>query len=150
MMTTLPAVVLFIEYGLLDSWYYFQDNWRLLLGVLGYGLILTLTFSLLLVALATAVKRTVPMIMAWATLFLFPRFVAMTFVGVLRFDPRWRLFDLWNDAYLVANWCLGITHEQVRPQPQPSFLNAALVLVALWIVCLAFQVRRVQAIEIVR
>lgn len=151
MITTLPAVVLFVQYGLLDSWAYFLDNGRLFWGILGYGLVLTLTFSLLLVAIATWVKRTVPMIMTWVTVFLFPRFVAGNLVGMLGFDPRFRLIDLWNDAYLLGNWCLGIDRKRLLRSPtQPSFLDAALVLAALWIFCLVFLVRRVRAVEIVR
>src|SRR5919202_879459 len=42
-------------------------------------------------------------------------------VDGLSFGPRWRLIDLWNDAYLVGNWCLGINRESIRPYPQPEF-----------------------------
>src|SRR5919202_5518792 len=76
MMTTLPALVLFVQFGLLSSWDYFRDHPELFLGILGYGLVLTVTFSLLLVATASWLKRTVPMIMTWATIFLFPRLLA--------------------------------------------------------------------------
>src|SRR5262249_50175983 len=64
LMTTLPAVVLWVQYGLLDSWDYFLDNADLLAGILGYGLVLTVSLSLLLVATASWLRRTVPMVMA--------------------------------------------------------------------------------------
>src|SRR6266498_2884432 len=36
--TVLPAVVLFVEYGMLsNSLTYFRENWRILTGILGYG-----------------------------------------------------------------------------------------------------------------
>jgi ABC-type transport system involved in multi-copper enzyme maturation permease subunit len=149
MMTTGPALVLFVQYGLLDSWGYFLDHAQLFLGILGYGLVLTVTFSLLLLATASWLKRTVPMIMTWATIFLFPRLLAPLLVELLGFDPRWRLIDLWHNAYLVGSWCLGLDMESVRPSGQPAFYQAALVLAAVWAVCLAYLARRMSAVEIV-
>ncbi len=150
MMTTLPALALFVQYGLLDSWDYFLDHARLFFGILGYGAVLTVTFSVLLVATATWLKRTVPMIMTWATMFLFPRLVAPLLVDGLHFDARWRLIDLWNDTYLLGNWCLGIDLEQIRPSPQPAFAEAAAVVVILCAVCLTYLLRRVRAFDIVK
>jgi ABC-type transport system involved in multi-copper enzyme maturation permease subunit len=150
MMTTLPALVLYIQYGLLDSWNYFLDHAQLCLGILGYGAVVTVTFSLLLVATASWLKRTVPMIMTWAALFLFPRLLAPVLVDGLNLDARWRLIDLWNNAYLVGNWCLGIDLESIRPAPQPEYHEGALVLLAVWSVCLMFLVRRIRAVEIVQ
>jgi ABC-type transport system involved in multi-copper enzyme maturation permease subunit len=150
MMTTGPALLLFVQYGLLDSWSYFLDNGQLCLGILGYGLVLTVTFSLLLLATATWLKRTVPMIMTWATLFLFPRILGPLLVDGLGFDARWRLVDLWNNAYLIGNWCLGIDQETIRPYPQPEYWEAALVLALVWGVCLAYLLRRMSAVEIVK
>lgn len=150
MMTTLPAMVLFIQYGLLDSWDYFVDHARLFLGILGYGAILTVTFSLLLIATATWLRRTVPMVMAWLTMFLFPRVVAPLLVDGLHFDARWRLIDLWNNCYLLGSWCLGIDIETIRPAPQPAALEALAVVAVVWAVCLVYLVRRIQAVEIVK
>src|SRR4051794_17255676 len=41
LMTTLPAVLLFVQFGLLDSWSYFVHNLPLLGGILVYGAVLT-------------------------------------------------------------------------------------------------------------
>lgn len=149
MVTTLPALVLFVQYGLLDSWDYFLSGARLFFGILGYGAVLTVTFSLLLVATASWLKRTVPMIMTWASLFLFPRLVGPLLVDGLHFDPRWRLIDLWNDTYLLGNWCLGLRHEEIRPPTQPAYPEALLVVAAVWAVCGTYLVRRTHAVEIV-
>src|SRR5437660_2636491 len=70
LMTTIPALVLFVQWGLLDSW-----NFHLVLGIFIYGFILTVFLSLTLTATAAWLRRTVPMLMAWATLFLFLRFL---------------------------------------------------------------------------
>jgi hypothetical protein len=165
LMTTLPALVLFVQYGLLDSWDYFIDGgWRLGIepvavwvplnplvpGIIGYGLVITVCLSLMLVATASWLRRTVPMIMAWTTLFFFCRLLATALVEALHYDPRWRLMDLWNDTYLVGNIMLGIEQSQIRPVPQPDWNEAALVLVGVCILCLSYLVLRIRAVEVVK
>jgi ABC-type transport system involved in multi-copper enzyme maturation permease subunit len=150
MVTTLPALLLFVEYGFLDGWDYVQDHAHLCLGIVGYGLVLSVTFSLLIVTVASWMRTTVPILMTWATAFLFPRLVAGMLVDRLHFDPRLRLIDLWNDAYLVGNRLLGVPPSEVRPWPQPEDYQAGLVLLAVCAVCLAVLVRRIRAVEIVQ
>jgi ABC-type transport system involved in multi-copper enzyme maturation permease subunit len=150
MVTTLPALLLFAQIGLLDGWDYIRDGGRLFLGILGYGLTLTVVFSLLLVAIASRMRTTVPLLLTWTTVFLFPRLIAATLVDRMHFDTRWRLIDLWNDCYLVGNWCLGNVIDNLRPQPQPEIWLAALTLLGVCLVCVASQVRRLKAVEIVR
>src|SRR5207302_1676634 len=123
-----PALVLFVEYGLLGSWDYFFDEAGLALGILGYGAVLTVSLTLLLLATATALRRTVPLIMTWTTLFLFCRLLAGALVERLNFDARWRLIDLWNCTYVVGHYCLGLGPEQFRSRVQPEWYEAALVL----------------------
>lgn len=149
LMTTVPALVLFVQYGLLDSWSYFVDNGRLFWGILAYGLLLTVSLSLLLVAAATWLRRTVPMIMTWATLFFFFPILARTLVDGFHYDARWRLIDLWNDLYLVGNACLGMAAETVH-QPQPAVREAGLVLGVIAGICLIYLNLRIRAVEIVR
>jgi hypothetical protein len=168
LMTTLPAVVLFVQYGLLDtSWDYFVDvnyfvnrpelvgpeagdagpgGLRLLAGVVAYGLLLTVCLSVLLVATASWLRRTVPMIMVWTTLLFFLRLLAAALVDGLQYDPRWRLIDLWNNLGLVGSACLGI----VNRGRQPAVYEAALVLGVTCLLCLSYLNRRIRAVEIVR
>ncbi len=148
---TLPAVLLWLEAGLLYDWqsYYF-DNLDLLLGIFGYGLVLTVALSLLVVATAVWVRRTVPMVMVWMGLFVFLRMLSAWLVDGLRLDERWRLVDLWNDLYLCGLWCLQADHDTVRPTPQPDYWEAWLVVAALCGVCLVYLRKRVQAVEIVQ
>lgn len=150
LMTTLPALVLYAQYGLLTSWQYFTGHGRLLLGILGYGAVLTVCLSLVLVATAGLLRRTVPMIMAWTTLFVFLRFLAAALVDGLHHSPRWRLMDLWNDTSLLGNYCLGVPAAEVRPFAQPPVAEAAFVVGAVCLICLTYLSLRIRAVEIVR
>src|SRR5581483_11623127 len=40
LMTTVPAVILFLQFGFLDSWDYYVDRAPLFFGIVGYGLVL--------------------------------------------------------------------------------------------------------------
>ncbi len=147
LLTTLPALVLFFQYGMLDTYDYFSDNVHLFFGILGYGLVLTVVLGLLLIATAVALKKTVPLIMAWMTLFFFCRRLAEALVDRLGLDPSWKLIDLWNDTYLVGNALLGVDLRTLGRQPGLS--EACLVLGAVCVSCLIFLIRRIRAVEIV-
>jgi ABC-type transport system involved in multi-copper enzyme maturation permease subunit len=147
LMTTLPALVLYVQYGLLDSWSYFTERYDLLLGILGYGAVLTVSLSLVLLATASWLRRTVPLVMAWTTLFFFCRLLGTALVEGLHFHPRWRLLDLWNDTYLVGSACLRLERP---PLFQPPWTHAAVVLAAVSAFCLAYLVARIRAVEVVR
>lgn len=148
LMTTLPALVLWAEYGILHDYSYFWNRADLLLGIVSYGLVLTVSLSLLLVATATWLRRTVPMIMVWTTLLIFCRVLANALVDRLRVDPRWRLIDLWNDAYLVGNYLLGLDMSKPAAN-QPAVFEAALALGAMSLLCLSYVNQRIRAVEIV-
>jgi ABC-2 type transport system permease protein len=145
LMTTVPAVVLYVQYRTLYSWGNVQDELGLLGGILVYGLVLTVFLSLMLVATASWLRRTVPLIMAWTTMFFFMRLLGSALVDGLRYDPRWRLIDLWNDTYLVGNFCLGLS-----PPRQPAWYEAALVLGVMCLLCVNYLNRRIRAVEIVQ
>ncbi len=148
--TTLPALILYFQYGMLTSWDYFFDESALCLGILGYGLELTVCLSMILVATASWLRRTVPLIMTWTMLFIFFRYLAMALVNGLHYHPRWRLMDLWNDTYLVGNRLLGVSAEEIRPLPQPEVFEATLVLAVVCLLCLTYLTLRIRAVEIVR
>ncbi len=145
LMTTLPAVCLFVQFGLLTSDDYFSGSPHLLLGAVAYGILLSSFLSLALVATAVVVRRTVPLIMVWTTAFFFFRRLAETLVDRLHYDPRWKLIDLWNDLHLVGSACLDVN---LRGR-QPAVSEAALVLGVVSLLCLTYLIRRIRAVEVV-
>lgn len=149
LLTTLPASLLFVEYGMIDTWRYYLEHIDLLIGICGYGAVLSIVLGLALLATACWVRRTVPMIMVWTGLFLFARIMADILVFRLGLHPRWRLIDLWNDMYLIGNWCLDMPHYTIRPRNQPEYWEAAVVLTLVSAACAIFLNRRIRAVEVV-
>ncbi|MFO0808292.1 MAG: hypothetical protein U0746_06690 [Gemmataceae bacterium] len=144
LLTTFFAACLWVENGLLEGWAYFWDGRNHLVGLVGYGAVLTVVFSLLLVATAGWVRKTVPMVMVWTALFVFARTLGENLVRFTD-QPRWRLVDLWSDAYVLGNWCLGMPGEGSFPAPG----EAAMVLGGVCLACLIYLNRRIRAVEIV-
>ena len=149
LLTTLPALILFLQAGLLYDWrsYYF-NHFRELIGILAYGATLTITLSLLLTATAVWLRRTVPLIMVWTGIFVLCRTLAEFLVNGRKLNPAWRLIDLWNDLYVVGLACLG------SPSPknvggQPSAVLAILVIVGVCVSCLLYLRRRIHAVEVI-
>jgi ABC-type transport system involved in multi-copper enzyme maturation permease subunit len=148
---TIPAILLWVEAGLLYDWQtYYLDNLDLLLGVLGYSLVLMVTLGLLVVATAVWVRRTVPLVMIWMGLFVFMRMVSAWLVDGLKLDERWRLVDLWNNLYLCGLSCLQADHATVRPPPQPAYWEAWAVVAAVCAASVLYLRRRIQPVEIVQ
>jgi ABC-type transport system involved in multi-copper enzyme maturation permease subunit len=150
-MTTLPGLALFLEYGFIDTWDYYVNSWRLLLGILAYGLAMTVTLSLLLLVTATWLRRTVPLVMVWTAAFVLARLVQRWLVDGLGLSPRWRLLDIWNDMYLFGQWCFGKEHHMLRPlnQAQPSYFEATAAMLVVCLLCVLYLSRRVRAVEVV-
>lgn len=150
LLTTVPAVVLYIQAGLLYDWKtYYTDHLRQLVGIFGYGLTLTVGLSLLLVATAVSVRRTVPLIMVWTGIFVLCRMLGGFLVDGQFLNPRWRLIDLWNDFYLVGLACLNVDRNTVRPVAQPEFWEAAATVFFVCVACILYLRRRIHAVEIV-
>jgi len=155
LMTTLPALALYLEYGLLHDWSYFTKNGRLFWGILGYGLVLSVPLSLLVLALATWLRRMVPLALAWVGVLFFGRSLSRLLVDVVGLSERWRLIDLWNNLYILGSRCLGVSADlsarRGQPRPlQPDWTEAALVVVMVCSLCLIYLDKRIRAVEIVR
>jgi ABC-type transport system involved in multi-copper enzyme maturation permease subunit len=151
LLTTLPALVLFIQAGLLYDWRtYYLDNIHLFFGILGYGAVLTLTFGLLLVATAVMVRRTVPLVMIWAGIFVLCRALAVFLSDVQRFGRTWRLIDLWNDMYLIGLYLLGgeRTADKIGFDPPPVW-QATIVVGCVCVASALYLRRRIRAVEVV-
>lgn len=133
--TFIPAVILWLEAGLLFDWKtYYINNFHLLLGISGYCLLLTLTLGVLLAVVAMLLRQTAPLVLVWLGLFVLLRLMA-NWLTLVNLDPRWRLLDLWNDLYLCGMWCLGAEHTTIRPVPQPDYLSAGLVVISVILSC---------------
>jgi ABC-type transport system involved in multi-copper enzyme maturation permease subunit len=162
LMTTIPALVIYAECGLLNAWPTRLeegdciDAKRLLLGILGYGAILSVCLSLLVVALASWLRKTVPLIMVWVGILFFARLVAAAMVNWLGYHENWRLIDLWNNMYVVGCWCLDVSAKLTENRrvwtnvDQPDVWKSAAVLGAMCILCLIYLNRRIRAVEIIR
>src|SRR5262245_57227380 len=150
-MTTIPGIALFFEYGFIDTWDYYVDSARLLVGILAYGAALTVTLSLLLLVTATWLRRTVPLVMVWTAAFVLARLVQRWLVDGLGLSPQWRLIDIWNNMYLFGQWCFGKEHHLLRPtnQVQPPYWQATAVMVAVCVACVLYLRKRVRAVEII-
>jgi hypothetical protein len=162
MMTTLPALVLYGQHAF-DDWTYFTnvdyfydtDSGKgpagipLLLAVIGYGTLLSVFLSVLLVATATWMRRTMPLILVWMSLFFFLRLLANILVDGLKYSARFRLLDLWNSLTMLGQACLDFYHDDIGPKPQPEFWEAGLVLTGVCVICLIYLNRRTRGVEIV-
>jgi ABC-2 type transport system permease protein len=144
--TVLPAIVLYIEYGMLsNSFSYFRENWRILVGILGYGFVEASVQSVLLFAIAAWVPRTVPLVMSWLGLFALLGALSEALWRINK-TARWRLISLAEDMHQVGVWFFGITPDD----PRPALQETAWVLVGVCVVGLLLIIRRVRAVEVVR
>ncbi|MFO1019903.1 MAG: hypothetical protein U0903_04310 [Planctomycetales bacterium] len=92
-LTVLPALALFIEYGSFTSgWTYWLDNWRIPLAVLAYGTVLCLVNSIWLVSLSSYLQKAAPIAITWSSLLLMPGRLG-EFLWKASNNEYWRLLD---------------------------------------------------------
>jgi hypothetical protein len=143
--TTLPALILYIEYGTLsNSFRYFIDNPNVLRGILGYGLVLAVVQSLMIFAIAAWVPRTVPLVMTWLGIFVLLKGLADA-MRAIDGNRYWLLLGFWDDMHRIGRWCFGSLDE--TRIPTAGYCLA--VLTAVCLVSLILIVRRVRAVEVV-
>ena len=145
--TTVPALILYLEYGLLtDSTVYFRENLGILRGILGYGFVLSVTLSLLLAAMAAWLQKTVPLVMSWACLFVMVPALAILLRNVYD-NPNWSLLMLWRNVRLLGTWCFGgidTNQELLLLKPAAMIIAATCILSALALI------PRVRAVRVVQ
>jgi hypothetical protein len=143
--TTLPALILYIEYGTLsNSFQYFVDNPRILAGILGYGAVLAVVQSLMIFAIAAWVPRTVPLVMTWLGLFVLLKGLADA-MRAIDGNRYWLLLGFWDDMHRVGRWCFGLLDESRIP----SAGYCLAVLSAVCLISLILILRRVRAVEVI-
>jgi hypothetical protein len=160
--TTVPALVLFSRHASSDLDYLTDPDFfrrtggegpagvPLLLGVIVYGTLISGVVGIMLVAVGSWVRRTIPLVMVWTFIFLFLRILARLLVEGLHMSEHWRLLDTWNNLQLVGRFFLGYAHERIRPQPQPPTWEAVAVLLGVCLLCLSYLNLRTRAVEIVK
>ena len=104
----------------------------------------------ILLATASWLRMTVPLVMTWTAVFFFCRLLGRVLVDGLELDARWRLVDLWNNTYVLGNACLGIDLAWRHPGSQPTWYEAAAVLTGVCLLCLSYLIWRIRAVEIVK
>ena len=147
LITTVPALVLFTECGLLSgSLDYFLENPQIVLGILGYGAVMATALSVLLAAIASWLQRAVPLVVTWlCVLALLP--VLGEGLRRVTSNRSWDLLSFWIDLRLLGRWCFGSLNEK-RDELQLAPWAAWIVLAACAISFVAF-LRRVRAVEVV-
>ena len=94
---------------------YWIDNWRIVVSVLAFGLVMCVVNSILLVTISAYLQRIVPITITWASLFLL-----LGRLGDYLFreteDEYWRLLDPWRDMRLVGRLCFGTFPPRDRPR----------------------------------
>lgn len=144
--TTLPTLVLFFEFGFLTSSLdYFLDHPRILAGIVGYGAILAVVQSLLLFAIAAWVPRTVPLVMTWLGIFVLVRALAEA-LRAINDNRTWLLLSIWEDMRRLGRWCFG----SLDNSKTPTAVQCAAALAIVCVVCLALILSRVRAVEVVK
>ena len=144
--TTIPALILFAEYGYLsETMDYYGENTGILVGIVGYGAVLSVTLSLLVVAMASWLQKTVPLVMSFACLF----FLLPTIGRILQrtYDNRyWNLLGLWHDIWIVGTWCFGIDLKN----DATHLIPAVLIVVSICVISLIAIIPKVRAVRVVQ
>jgi ABC-2 type transport system permease protein len=144
LLTTLPALLLFIEYGMFTSSFdYWWANWRVPLGIVFYGAVLSTVLSILLVCISSYLQRMAPIAITWASLFVLLRAVR----GLMKEKSiYWGLIDPWRDMHYVGR----LAFDQFRNDDERHFAYwAAGLLTVVGLMAIVAIVRRVRAVEIV-
>jgi len=144
--TTVPTLILFCEFGFLTSSLdYFLDHPRILAGIVGYGAILAVVQSLLLFAIAAWVPRTVPLVMTWLGIFVLVRALAEA-LRAINDNRTWLLLSVWEDMRRLGRWCFG----SLDNSKTPTAGQCAAALIVLCAVCFVLILSRVRAVEVVK
>jgi hypothetical protein len=111
--------------------------------------LLSTFLGVLLLATASWMRRTMPLILVWMSLFFFVRILANILVDGLQLSVRFRLIDLWNNLTLLGQGLLGFKPDTINPPRHPEWWEAALVLIGVSVICLIYLNHRTRGVEIV-
>ena len=147
LLTTVPALLLFVEYGVFtSSTEYWIENWRVPVALVAYGAVLCITNGILLIALAAYLQRAAPIAITWTSLFVMPgRF--SNYLREATGNEYWRLLDPWRDMRFAGRLCFGTFDRQAD---RDLAWWAVGILAATCSVALLALVYRVRSVEIVQ
>lgn len=143
LLTVVPGLVLFIEYGFFsNSAQYWLDHPRIAVGIVGYSLVIMTVPSVMLLAVGAVCRRGAPLVMVWIAIFLIlPAF------GELLFDvfrkQEWRYLDTWRTMRIVGQYCFG-PYDMPKPWVSLGILAGLLIGSAL---TLRYKLRAVEIVE---
>lgn len=146
MITVLPALLLFIEYGAFtSSYHYWFSNWKLVTSILGYGAVMCVVLSIWLVSLSAYLQRMAPIAITWASLFILSKLLVRQ-LSSLRDSDYWVLIDPWENIKAAGRLCFGVyTDRHELDMAWASFI----ILAVITAIALAALVHRVRAVDIV-
>lgn len=146
LLTTVPALVLFLEYGLFTSSFeYWFNHWHIAVSVLAYGLVLCVALSILLVTLSAYLQRAAPIAITWASMFVMLSAIGAELARATG-NEYWRLIDPWRQIRYVGRLLFG-TFDDVDQLARAE--TAAIILPVVCLVALLALVRRVRAVDVV-
>ncbi len=146
MLTVIPALALFVEYGSLSSgWTYWLDNYRIPAAVVAYGAVLCLVNSVWLVSLSAYLQRAAPIAITWSSLLIMPGRLG-EFLWKASDNEYWRLLDFWRDMRLTGHLFFGKFRKDM--DRELAWWALALIAAATLLAFLAL-VRRVRAVDVV-
>jgi hypothetical protein len=146
MITVLPALLLFIEYGAFTSSFdYWFSNWKLVGSILGYGAVMCVVLSIWLVALSAYLQRMAPIAITWASLFVLSKLLVRQLMSMQE-SEYWVLLDPWHNIQAAGRLCFGVyTDRHELDMAWASFIILAVV--TTFAMCAL--VHRVRAVDIV-
>jgi ABC-type transport system involved in multi-copper enzyme maturation permease subunit len=146
LLTTLPALVLYLEYGLFTaSTEYWISNWRILVSILTYGLVMCIVLGTLLVTISAYLQRVAPIAITWSSLFVMLRTMANQLHNATG-NIYWELIDPWRNMRYVSRLVFDAFPDEGNRE---LGWWALLILVVACGVSLALLVRRVRAVDVV-
>jgi ABC-type transport system involved in multi-copper enzyme maturation permease subunit len=147
LLTVVPALLLFVEYGLFSSSFdYWWQEGHVLGAVMIYGIVLCSVLGIWLVTLSAYLQRGGPIAVAWASMFLLLGQLAGRLADETD-DKRWQLLDPWFDIHHAGRLLFG---DFKSTDDRELAQWAAVILAISCALCLAALVRRVRAVDVVQ
>lgn len=146
LLTVLPALALFLEYGMFTSSfdYWTEYSW-IVLSILGYGLVLCLVLSTVVVTLSAYLQKMAPIAITCFSLFILLGIISRQLRDVTD-NQRWALLDLWRNMRYAGRFLFD---QFSQPEDRELGYWSLWLLGGLTVFCLGALFHRVRAVEVV-